>query len=356
MTDQLAYIQQQLIDNGYFDGRGQAFGVCGNLYIPDDSELYNIELIQLDQGPSRRTIYKSGGKNIRLDRVKIYRGEDMRIGTITDSAGAWLANIDGLSMNEVAVSGNGPGTGLRIINVNKATFSNLRAEDMRFAADSDPGTEQLVGIWRERCNNFTDIHPVAHRIDGVINGVSRPWQTDGIDFSGCRDFTVIGPQVSFCGEGIDISGTDGNRAFSIIGGNITDCDSYGVKLANSASHGHVIGVTASRCGFSGFVVSGPFTQNLPRCERNRFSECTALETGSNGRWSAYNVTGFSVMTSNYEPGLPEYIIFEGCNAIDGQNVKTMKYGFRNENNNTRNRLRDCDSIGHSIQGTLGVFG
>jgi hypothetical protein len=356
MTDQLALIQDRLNYNGYFNCKGQAYAISGDLVIPDGAELCNGELIQLDQCSNRRSITKTGGKNARIDRMKIYRGDDLRKGTITDSAGIWLYGVTGLTMNEVTVYGNGPGTGMRLISCNDSEFNALTAQDMRFAADSNPGTEQLVGIWFDGCRNFSLNRPVARRIDGTINGDTRPYQTDGIDFSGCRDFTVVGPQASFCGEGIDASGGDGNRAFTIIGGNITDCDSFGIKLANSASQGRVIGSTATRCGLGGFVVSGPTAPNLPRCERNAIVDCDSLETGSNGRWAAYNVTGFAVLSSGVDSSLPESIVFERCNAIDGQSIKTMKYGFRNENNNLRNKLVNCTSVGHSIQSTLGTFG
>jgi hypothetical protein len=290
-----------------------------------------------------------------LRNVKVHRGTDMAEGSISDSAGIWLANVTGVVvLDDIEVTGHGKGNGIALFGLVEPKLGRLHVHDMRFSAAS-ASSEQLIGIRLENCSRFTLPQPLVHGIDSEIASVVRAVQTDGITIAGCSDFTLLGPQVYSCGEGIDITGGAGNKRFSIVGGNLRDIDSFGIKCANSASFGLISDVNVRDAGYSGFVVSGPAESGLPKCEHIRFVNCNAINTGSNGNWSTQLVAGFAIMSGAYDPTWPQHIRFINCLALDNQPTKTMKYGYRNENNNTANKLISCESIGHTLTSTIGTF-
>lgn len=360
MTDQLAYIQNQLDTTGRFDGAWGSYEICGTLFVRDDQILERVNLIQLDQSAAR-TVWARNSISPRIQGVSIERGEDTTIGTVGNTFALHVDSCTGDPViDDILVTGNGPGVGIMLYGLKSLEVTRLRVRDMQYSCNSDPGTEQLVGIWLHHCEGVVVNSPVVSGLYGTIAGTQRAYQTDGISGSSNHGCTITSPSVRNVGEGIDFSGGDlGNSNCSIIGGNVMDCDSFGVKLANSASGCIVSGVHAIRCGFAGFVASGPSQPNLPKAWLNTFTGCVARDTGSNGKWDGKGViVGFSVMNNSlYVPSLPERIRFSECTAIDTQSFPTMQYGFRNENNNAYNVLSaGCISIGHTIARSAGTFG
>lgn len=353
--DQLADVQSQ-VDTGYFNGQGQTFEVAGNILPPDNCIIENATFIQLDPAVSRRTIYKNGGTGLRLHNVKVDRGSWLTYGTLSGSAGIWIASTSNVDLDKIEVTGHGLGSGVALHSLQSPRLGDIYVHDMRYSEASDPGSERVIGIWLNGCIRFTLDKPIVSRLDGEIGGVLRAYQTDGISISGCSDFSIIGAQVGICGEGIDITGSIGNSRFSVIGGNIHNIDSFGLKLANTASIGMIQGVTAMNCGYSGFVMGGASEQNIPNEEYIRLIGCQSVNAGSNGRWASYTTAGFSIMQGAYAPDYPQNVRLIDCLAIDWQATKTMKFGYRNENNSTTNRLINCQSVGHSIASVSGNFG
>lgn len=352
--DQLAYLQVQITENAHFNGEGQTFEIAGDLVIPDNRAVENITVVQLDPTAARKTITKTGGSNVTLSNVKIDRGSDKAAGNITTSAGAFFNDVRGLTLDGVEVTGHGKGVGIYLLNVKNPKMRGLHVHDMRFSAASNPGTEQLFGIWLNNCAGF-EFSPTVDRIESEISGVARPVQTDGVCISGCTDFKIKDPMISFCGEGIDLTGSLGNRKFEIIGGVLSDIDAFALKLANSASRATIHGVTFLRAGWSGFIASGPGAPGIPRCEDIDVIQCKAIDTGSNGRWASQNVAGYSVMQSNIDTTYPQGVRLISCTAQDTQAVRTMKYGARNDNG-TLNKLIDFSSSGHTVSALLGAWG
>lgn len=351
MADQLPFLQAAINASPVFDGAGATYELAGDLVLPDGALLSNINLIQLDQTANRKTVTKTGGWIKGLQKVSVHRGTNKAVGNISTSGGIWLSGVRGLHVfDDIEVTGNGPGAGVYMQNIYGPNLGRISVHDMRYSAASNPGTEQIFGIWMNMCSDFKLSAPDVHRIDAEIGGVVRALQTDGITVGGCRAFKIFGAVVSYCGEGIDVTGSNGNTEFEIVGGEIFDCDAFGLKLANSATKGKVRGVSARDCGWSGFVVSGPNFSGVA-CDDIEFVGCDSLNSGSNGYWSGGHTTGFSLLSSPSYSAYPSNVVFNGCTARDTQAVKTMKYGWRNENNSLTNRLRNCVSTGH-INGAL----
>lgn len=357
--DQLTDLQAAINASPYFNGQGQTYEIAGDLCLPDHCALENINLVQLDQTDSRRTVKKIGGCDIRLRNVSVNVGSDSTLGNVTNSAGIWISGVNGVSLDEIDITGNGKLAGILLYGLVSPKLGRLRVHDMQFSAASDPGSEQLVGIWLNNCSRFTLPAADVSNITSVINGVTRAYQTDGIDCSGCHDFSITTPFVSMCGEGLDISGSAGNARFSVIGGHFWDIDSWGLKLCNSASSGVISDVIVRSAGYGGFTVGGASQSGLPHCENIQFIGCRAINTGSNGNWASQNTAGFSIMNGIYDAGYPMGVQFISCTARDTQGVPTMKYGFVGQpaiNSSSPNKMINCASFGYSIATTLGNFG
>lgn len=363
-TDDSTAVTNAFASGLRLDGLGKTYAVSGNFTLPDNCYLENAAFKQLTpNNSSRRTLTKTSGTgNMTLRNVKIDKNGATTDGTIADAAGIWLANIDNVTLDNVEVTGNSKGTGLFLSTGSRYRVINCYIHDMRWTNGSDPGTEQIVGLW---LNALTDVDVIAPRIrnlDGQIGASPvRAYQTDAITVGGCSNFRIIGGELENCGEGIDITGTSGNSRFSVLGTHARDMDSYGFKAANSASDGLFIGCTAFKCGLTGFLVSGAASSGLPRCEDIAFIGCKARDIGSNGNWSGSNVAGFAVLVGSFDTFLPAGVRFIECDAIDEQGTGTMKYGFRNEvtvsaSNIRTNSMWGCHVDGATVADTLGQIG
>lgn len=347
-------------------GLGKTYAVTGNITLPDGAYIEDATFKQLSPtSNTRRTLTKTSGNGpITLRRVKVDKNGATTDGLIgaSGAAGIWISGINDIRLEDVEVTGNSKGAGIRLDNCDRLQIIRPHIHDMRWSNATDPGTEQILGLW---CNDCTDVlveNPRVSELDGQIaSDPVRDYQTDGITFGGCSNFSVIGGKVENCGEGLDITGSAGNNTFQIIGMTFEDIDAYGFKAANSASDGYVIGCIAKNCGLSGFVVSGAAEASLPNIEDITFIGCIARNTGSNGNWSASNVAGFAVLQGSFDTHLPAGIRFIECNAIDEQGSPTMKYGFRNEiapsaSNIRSNELRGCHVQGATVADTLEFAG
>lgn len=313
--------------------KGSIYAVTGDITLPDAVDLRDISFKQLaPNDASRRTLKKLAGSGpIRMSHVKVDRNGATTDGSIADAAGIWLANVDDIVLEDVVVTGDSKGTGILITAANRVKVVRPYVHDMSWSAAVDPGSEQLVGVWFVNCSQVEVVEPTIRNLTGFIGAnPERAIQTDGLDFSGCNIFNIIGGCIENCGEGVDISGTVGNRRFSVTNLLLLDIDSWGFKCANSASDGVVANCIARDCGLGGFVVSGPSSGGLPECKNISFSNCKAINTGSNGHWAANNPTGFSITTGATNPLLPHGVIFDRCEAIDYNTPATMAYGFRSE--------------------------
>jgi hypothetical protein len=346
------------------DGQGGVIGVSGNITLPDGSRLRNAAFKQLSPNASnRRTLTKTSGQGpLYLKSVKVDKNGSTTDGTIADAAAIWIANINDVTLDNVEVTGNSKGAGIRCDSCSRLRIVRPYIHDMRWSASSDPGTEQLVGLLLNSCSDVDIVDVLIRNIDGVIGaGAPRAFQTDGITIGGSSLFRIAGGSVQNCGEGIDVTGSLGCSRFSIVGVQAIDCDSFGFKFANSISEGIISACIARSCGYAGFVVGGAVGASLPRCEDILFLACKAVSTGSNGNWSASDTAGFMVLQGSYDQHLPANIRFVECEAIDEQVSPTMKYGFLNQippstSNLRSNRMIGCNVVGATLAVTSGYIG
>ena len=335
-------------------GLGKTYGIAGNLTLVAGAWLQDIKLKQLTPAAGTvRTLTSAGGNGIKLVRVAVDRNGSGASGVLANDAGVYISGGSDHYLEDVEVFGNDAGTGIAILSASNFDAVRLHAHDMLYSLGADPGDDRVQGIWFDSCTNFRMIDPKAHDMGGNFGaGATTRWSR-GIVFGGCTEFTVTNPRGWNLDQGQDVTGSAGNTRFSVIGGLMRDCYTWGFKFANSARDGAITGAVAERCGYAGFVAQGPSSAGLPiKSSDIVFENCTAYDTASNGFWSASNTAGFLAQTSAFDTDYPRGIKFLNCRAIDRQGVPTMKYGFRNDTaanvDGRYNECVGCTSIGHTV--------
>ncbi len=346
-------------------GRGRVYGISGNLELPSNTSLQDIKFKQLTPAAvgDLRTLTSDGAINLRLVRVTVDRNGDGTAGTINDDAGCYFDGGSGHYFEDVDVSGDDMGTGFVVLNASNFECVRVCVHDMSYDLVSEPADDSIQGIWFASCSNFTVIDPKVFDLGGDFgDGATTKWSR-GLVFAGCSDFTVVNPRSRNVEQGLDVTGSGGNVRFTITGGCMQDCYTWGCKFANTARDGTITGLIAERCGASGFVVSGPGETLDPTSSDLEFVGCVAYDTGSSGVWSS--VSGFRVIDRPETLGDTRGIRFLNCKAHDRQDTPTMQYGFMNGDNEgvpgtpadvdgRYNEAIGCRSIGHTIAAFAGM--
>lgn len=344
-------------------GAGGTYGIAGNLELPANAQLQDITCKQLTPAAAGdvRTLTSGGGNNIRLVRVKVDRNGNGTNGAVDDDAGVYIAGGSGHYFEDVEVYGDDMGSGLAILNASNFDCVRPYVHDIDYSLAADPGDDRVQGIRIGGCSKFRLIDPKVHNLGGNFGAGATTKYSRAIPVGGCSNFQITNPTGWSVDQGVDLTGSDGNRRFSIIGGNFSDCYTWGYKFANSARDGTIVGAVAERCGAAGFVVSGPSSALAVVSSDLRFVGCAAYDTGSNGVWGAITqVAGFRVQNgSGGGADSTRGIRFIGCVAHDRQGVPTMEYGFWNDvpaNADGRYNEVDitCVSIGHTVAAFQGL--
>jgi hypothetical protein len=343
------------------DGGDRVFGVRGRVHITAAQRpwIMSLRLRQLAPGDGVSTLHFEKCHGIKIDHLAIDVGNSRQAGDPNSSFGLWIEGGGAHEVRNVEVFGDGKNSLIAIWRATKSAFENLVARDAQFddpAADDDV----MQGIWLYGNSDCILRNPAAANLTGNASYVGRRFanlRTRGIVLGDNERVTIISPRVINVEQGIDLTGSDGNRRCVIDGGQSTDCGSVGVKLANSAVGCRVSGHVAERCGMYGFMASGPSEASLQyRTEDCDFIDCTSIDAGYN-RIAFANPSGFIVRRGDYDLDFPKGIRFIRCRAIDRQSAKTMEYGFFSEvpASAKPNRLLDCTSVGHARAARAGAW-
>lgn len=309
------------------DGGDAIFAVSGNLQTTGATRpwIKSLRLKQLSPATGRITLYFYQCQKVRIDKLEIDVGTLKTAGDMNSTFGLYIREGSNHTVRNVEVFGHGKNSLVAMWDASDSILENIRVRDAEFdeAAATD---DRLQGIWIYQCTNVTLKSPVVTNLTGNAGGFSNRY-TRGIAIGGCVRVSIVDAKVANVDQGIDISGSGGNRQCSVLGGHMYQCVTWGVKLANTAVNNQVVGVVAERCGMAGFVCGGPSESSLTyKTMDNEFVGCTAIDTGWNSI-SFSGTSGFCVIKGSFHTDYPKGIRFVGCHAKDGQAVKTMKYGF-----------------------------
>ena len=357
--DDSAALARALASGVPLDGGGRTYGVSGPLTAgPRFRGLANCTLRQLARTDRLRTLEIREANGFALAGVGVIRGgqddealiqRDMQM-----NAGIWIEDSASFNLDRVRVSGGGIGTGLVIVQSKAFQVTDARVTGIRYRLRARPRDDMLQGIWINRSSGFELIRPVVSDLGGQDQqGFSRD-NNRAIALSGCSGFKVTDLQVSQCGQGLDVTGSEGDHDFKIVGGHAADCATWGFKLANSAQRARVSGALAERCGLGGFVVSGRSELSDPKPQDIEIADCRAIDCGSPG--IDRTMFGFGVLQTRPDTEYPRRVRFVRCVAIDRRRPPGMKWGFFNEipaPPGERNALQDCTSSGALLSDSQG---
>lgn len=308
-------------------GNNRVCAVSGSVTMPDNLDLAYIEIKQLSAGSATRTLTKSSGSSpVQLSYVTVNMNAAGTVGTVADAAGIWIANADNVVLDHVEVYGGGKGKSILIADGSFITLNQPYIHDMQWAANSDPGIEQIVGLSLQRIVHAQVINPVIKNLTGVIaSGAPRAYQTDGIDVGGSQHIAIYGGIVNQVGEGIDTASSELNTDIWLYGTSFVDIDSHGVKFGSISNSG-AIGVRVKDAGRNAFnIFASASTPPGGSPTGIKIIGGIAINTGSNGNWPT--PAGFRI---EYDGGAdaPTYISCTDCRAQDGS--ASMVYGYRDD--------------------------
>ena len=354
-SDDTLALMRALGSGTVLDGGGRTYNVDGPL-LADGSfrGLANCTLRQTAAADRLRTLQIQGAHSFALRNVGVIRGRQNDDALIQrdmqSNAGIWIENASGFHLEGVKVRGGGIGTGLVIEQCQSFQAAGVQVSAIHYRLRQRPTDDMLQGIWINRSTSFQLIGPVVSDLGGQDSqGFSRD-NNRAIAISGCSGFQVRGAQVSQCGQGVDVTGQEGDHDFEITGAHASDCYSWGIKLANSAQRATVSRCLAERCGLGGFVVGGPTKPNNPLPQDIAFTDCQALDCGTPG-WD-HTMFGFGVLKARLRPDYPRKVHFVRCTAIDRRNPAGMRWGFFNEIEapaDERSTVQDCSVMGATVK-------
>lgn len=312
-----------------FNGGGKTYGVSGNLLVTGATrpKVYNANFKQLDITATGAVLKFNACEQITAEKIFIDCGLQNTSGDCNNTFGFWVDGGSGHTIRDITATGNGFRSYIAIWNTFDSVYDNLYVRDCTY--DMPSATDDIVqGIWLYRNTGCSLSFPRAVNLSGNASGGFPVRFTRGIILGGNYNCSIIDARVRNVDQGIDISGSDGNRRISIIGGRLYQCTTIGVKLANSAVDCEVIGVIAERIGQYAFGAGGPAEAALPNKTRNcDFIGCTAIDVGWNSFPQAHRA--FDMHIGDFDIEFPLGIRVIDCKAIDRQTVKTMDIGYYN---------------------------
>lgn len=346
------------------DGGARIYAIAGNLSISRAIHpwIRSLRIRQLEPINGRTTLHFEHCEGIRVDELAIDVGRSKNVGDQNSTFGLWVEGGSRHRIRNVEVSGQGKNSLIAIWDTSDSIYEELLAHNAEFD-DPAASDDVIQGIWLYGNEDCVLKRPVVANLTGNASYVGKRFgnlRTRGIVLNKNSRLSIVDAEISNVDQGIDLTGSDGNRQCVVSAGNSRDCASAGVKLANSAVDCKVIGHTSTRCGMYGFVASGPAEAALPFKTQNcEFIDCTSVDAGFN-RISFPYPCGFAVLRGDYDLDYPRGIRFLRCRAFDRQRSKTMKYGFYSNvppaaTGGMPNRLLNCQSQGQSKSATLGAW-
>jgi hypothetical protein len=328
-------------------------------WYDQDPVVPESEREELERMIHCRTFFVLGEKespvSVKLDNVKILRGDSPENGMHTNSGGLVLQNCQPVALANVEVSGAGKGNGVAIFHCKNVRIKGMYVHDIIWAPykgdmvytkevlqdkvgwngapiyDYDTNKKRFCRVRiQEQANGVVisesdDVHFTDSRIDRVgamVEGVFYPWQADGMSIGSVTNLVIKDCKISNVWEGIDMTG-QGNDGFVHENVETSDTFAYGFKYAHPQKNGKVINCTATRANFHAFTISD-------KSENIEFVNCVAKDTGMLPYWwrngSSKHIGAF-IVDGNGQDRFAKNIVFRDCVAINTNTPSTLGVGF-----------------------------
>lgn len=337
-TDDSAKVQAAL-NSGYpiVGTPGKTYALASEIALPATFSLGMARFIDIAPGGTSRRLFNgsatTSGKKAKFYEIYINRNGSGTGGAVGTAAAIWLTGFEKVETRGVEITGADRGNGIVTASCTNVSHDAPYIHDMTYgnSTASAATDDQIQGIWTINDKRVNINDPRIINMTGQWSGqASFARFSRGIAVGGSVDVTITSPQIDNVDQGIDFTGDMVPDRYTIQGGSVNNCFTWGVKAANSARDGKVIGVTAYACGNGGFVASAPgagFT-GAQYTGRLVFIGCHAIACGSTYWNGLSNTAGFRISSSATYTDQPRDIKFIGCGAYgDGA---SMKYGFCND--------------------------
>lgn len=315
------------------DGNGATYEIHGELRIAAPPRLRRLTLLQTSVDPKLE-------KTVVLDRLSAGRIEieDLVIdlADLQQDAGMGqcsalqISNCASAVLNRVTVRNAGAVTGIKIIATPGAVLRDIVIQDFKPRFQREPEDDVCQGVEFQLCGGFSIWNA---RVSGLVaQWPGRPARSRqysrgvvcGFSTDGRIEHSRIGPGVE---QGIDISGR-ANRRISVVGNQILDAGTWGVKCANWFNDIIIADNRIIRPGCAGVTCSAPgdASGDLPGDVQITHNEI--LNPGASGLWRASEPAGI-ILYARQEAGAtaPYGVVAHGNRIIDSQSVPTMMRAF-----------------------------
>lgn len=218
--------------NYKLDGGKRTYAVSGNVQFSYDYlAVENLTLKQLDPAPTnRRTFFPLNCNYLRLKNITVNRNGSGTGGSLANAAGIWISGGVGHYCENLQAYGNDMGTGVAIVGTAFSVFVGCYGHDIAY--DNPAANDDVVqGVWMAFNTRCSFVAPRAFNLTGNATGAYPTRYTRGIAAGANSRCTFSDINVEEVDQGFDLSGDDGNVDCEVIGGNLKDCASWGVKLA-----------------------------------------------------------------------------------------------------------------------------
>lgn len=361
MTNDTVAIMKALRSGRPMDGEGKTFAIIGNILVDGGfAGLTNATFVhKVDSASDGQALIIKNSQGFAIQNLSVRQSGDNHppsTRSMMDRSAFFIQNCSDFTLEQVSVSGGGCGTGLTLHGCHDFETTDILVEQRQTSAAIMPPDDVLQGFWIQLSHGFRVIRPKVRSIGVRVKGEFLADQSRGLVIGGSSHFEIVDLDVSAVGQGLDITGGDGNHDFKVLRGHARDCGTWGFKFANTARNGTITDAIAERCGLGGFVASGPVEKiSTPPTQSLTFQRCRAENIV--GSWRKAGTFGFGIMNDpTITPGYPRSIRFEKCIAKGGSGKKMM-VGFRNDlpalDKATRNLAIDCSASDYSEHAFIG---
>lgn len=254
---------------GIINGMGRTYRINGDFVVNGLSgvEFQNCQFVQAAASSGSYKMFhvtNANGWTFRKCRFEIGTLAMAGWGGLDSSYGLLIEGGAAHRLIECEVFGYGKGAGMGMKYVRDSWIESPNIHDLTYS-DSGVSNDTIEGIDLTFCANVHIVNPRIKNLRGNGQNISNRMvdgdfiaiqHTRGISISGSNDITIANPNISFVGQGIDVSGDEGNHNVVIIGGRYKMCALFAEKFANSASFCKSEGAHVDRVGYAGVVCSG----------------------------------------------------------------------------------------------------
>ena len=289
------------------NGGERVYGTAENNFVIRGRTRPYIQRLRLKQIAPEEDTVTLGFENcegIRIDSLYIHTGESAGVGTMESAYGLRVVGGTGHRIRDVEVTGKGKVTFVQFIGCKQSTFENIYVHDTEFFDTSkDPSGYAVAddvtqAIAMNNCYDCNLVNPMVHKMRGNATYFTQSgwtgnyataalkafpnFRTRGITGGGNDHVTIMNPRVYDVDQAIDLSGNGanwGNKNMLVLGGELRDCGSVGLKWAGAHFNNKAVGVKVYNAGMMGFQLGGH--NSIFQNRDLMLSECEAWNVGYN---------------------------------------------------------------------------